>query len=134
MAECEEFIFLSYQEVVGMPELTEEIDGNADEEGYIYIIEEVDPKSTDTTNYKVGRAVNPRKRLFDLQTGNTRKLQILNPQTKVKNMREAENALHNALSSYRCQLGGGTEWFTVPLGQKRTFLATCRRILAPYQA
>ena len=129
--ESDEFIFLSYEELVKKQDFTEEIDGKA---GYIYIIKEIDFNSTGFINYKVGQSGDPQKRIQDLQTGNLRKLKIAYPATRVNDMNQAERDIHKALSSYKSQEGGGREWYTVPPDQNKRFLATCKGALVEHKA
>ena len=79
--------------------------------GYVYLIEEDNP-GAGATNFKIGRSVNPRTRLSNLQTGNPRRLTMISC-VPVGDYVACEQHLKNALNQrYRSTLGGGTEWYT----------------------
>lgn len=79
---------------------------------YIYVIRE---KYTDY--YKVGKTVNPSKRLGDLQTGNPREL-IFKRIKKVED-KKWEKYVQDNLKDYSVTQGGGTEWFKIPMIHKK---------------
>lgn len=56
----------------------------------------------------MGKSGNPQKHIKD-----SRKLEFAHPVTWVKDMNQAERDIHNELSSYKSQLGGGMEWYTL---------------------
>ena len=99
--------------------------------GYVYVImESIGRKATGY--FKVGRSGNPKKRLFDLQTGNVRDLGFTR-KVKVKNMESAETAAHNALKAYAKNLGGGKEWFFARSGQESAFYNAFDEAVGPYK-
>ena len=91
---------------------------DGDKSGFIYLIKE-EPNDVEGQanfiNFKVGRTVNPEKRLTDLNTGNARQLLMYRPR-HVTDAVEREREIHTALqqNNYGNQLGGGTEWYNVP--------------------
>jgi hypothetical protein len=85
---------------------------------YIYLI-----KDSLSSDYKIGKANNPIKRLSQLQTGSPNKLEIIHIYrsdlaTKI------EKALHNTYSSYRKE----GEWFEIDLSIEQKFLNECEKI------
>ena len=81
--------------------------------GYIYIIQ---MSGSYNGHYqappfaKVGFTNNCQQRLGNLKAGNPYKLTCYKTY-HVCNKDAAETAAHNSISSYRVQMGGGTEWF-----------------------
>ena len=72
--------------------------------------------------YKVGKSVNPKKRLGNLQMGNPRQLNMNHPGL-VNNMKAAERDLiHEVLNAHQATLGGGRDWYKVPIDQRNDFL------------
>ena len=88
----------------------DEVDGAANDDGFIYCIAEYD-RGRKTGYFKVGTAKNPEKRLRDLQTGNVRKLDIWLQSQEISSRLTVETRAHQALSRYAVNLGGGNEWF-----------------------
>lgn len=80
------------------------------DECYIYVIRE-----RDTNYYKVGRTINPSRRLAGLQTGNPH--QLIFKRIKKVDDQEWEKYVQDQLERYRIQ-GGGTEWFQIPIQDK----------------
>lgn len=67
------------------------------------------------TYVKIGLSGNPDGRRGELQTGNPFHL-ILREKIHVNNMKLAETDAHNVVKEYKSTLGGGTEWFHLPIG------------------
>ena len=103
--------------------LKEGTDGARNDAGYVYCIAEYD-RGNRTGNFKVGTAVDPDKRLRDLQTGNVHQLKFLGQPQNVSHRLDAEKAAHTALSGYAINQGGGTEWFYASPSQERAFYNT----------
>ena len=83
--------------------------------------------------YKVGRTVDPNKRLSDLQTGNVRPLDFTRT-VEVTDVSRAEAAAHNALATYSVTTyGGGTEWFRANGQQERPFYRSFDQAVARYE-
>ena len=88
-----------------------QIDGAKKKEGYVYVIKEVRPPGDNGPQlYKFGQSENPETRRNNLQTGNARRLEIL-IMKQVSDMATAEGKLKSVFEPYKCQWGGGTEWF-----------------------
>ena len=111
--------------------LEEDIDGACNNAGYVYCIAEYD-RGNRTGNFKVGTAVNPDKRIRDLQTGNVHQLQFWGEPQFVSHRLDAEKAAHTALSDYAVNYGGGTEWFKASLSQERAFYNTYRQAVKEF--
>ena len=138
MASDEEFTFLTLEEIKALPVFPETNLGGGDDtddpglnQGYVYLIKEDNQDSTAPKRFKVGKTVNPDKRLSDLQTGNPQKLDM-RPE-EVEDMNACEKELLNALKNYKCKLGGGTEWFTAQPNQVGNLKANFTRIVRKYQ-
>ena len=82
----------------------EKTDGPASSEGYVYLVTEVG-----TNNFKVGRSGNPKRRLRGLQTGNSKKLEMITK--RVSDMVGSENRLLQEMKEKFKPTGGGMEWF-----------------------
>lgn len=67
------------------------------------------------TYVKIGLSGDPVNRRDQLQTGNPFNL-ILRETIHVNNMKLAETDAHNVVKDYKSTLGGGTEWFRLPVG------------------
>ena len=98
-----------------------EADGASNDQGYVYCIAEYDEKGKETGYIKVGTAYEPEKRLAGLQTGNPRPLKIWRESRLVSKRLDAEKAAHKHLEKYKANVGGGTEWFMVPLSERDKF-------------
>lgn len=102
---------------------------------YIYVIAEKTTKvgtNGFTGYYKVGRTDNLRQRLSVLQTGNPHKIEYWQ-HFKVANVDAAEQAAHRAVcEKYRSDEQGGSEWYSVPLGNKDDFIMRIQRSLKSY--
>ena len=83
--------------------------------GHVYLIRDKPAIMAEVVHYKVGQSNDREKRISDLQTGNPRKLEF-SSEVAVNDMNKAERAAKAALGEYKCTLGGGIEWFTVPAG------------------
>ena len=94
------------EEIAALPVFSNTVktDGPASSEGYVYYI------TDDMNNFKVGRSVDPYRRLRDLQTGNPNELKIITK--KVSDMAECEKRLLEKMEKRFESTGGGTEWFT----------------------
>ena len=91
--------------------------------GYVYLICEEPELDAEVVHYKVGRTNNFRRRRSNLQCGNPRKLER-SSLVRVYRMTEAERAAKEALREYKCDLVGGTEWFTASVGGEEDTLVT----------
>lgn len=100
--------------------LNEDTDGARNDAGYVYCIAEYD-RGKRTGNFKVGTAVDPDKRLRDLQTGNAHQLKFLGPPQYASHRLDAERSAHAALRGYSSNSGGGTEWFHATPSQEKAF-------------
>ena len=89
------------------------------EERYVYLIEE-DNLGAGATNFKIGRSDDPDTRRTNLQTGNPRRLTLVNYR-EVTDPVACEGILKNHLSGYHSTLGGGTEWYTVRSDRTSSF-------------
>ena len=107
MAEEEIVVFLTSVELAEFPVLDEETDGpSRSPEGYVYMMRE-----EETKNFKIGKTQNLKKRLSDLQTGNSQTLKYVSI-IIVSDMNETEAALHKAMEQKYQKVGGGQEWYT----------------------
>ena len=91
--------------------------------GYVYLALELNPHGGITGYFKVGGTgdPNPNTRRSNLNTGNPRRLEILE-MFPVRATQAAENAAHAALARWHVNNGGGTEWFYVPPTQIQAFI------------
>ena len=110
MAQSEEATFTLPDLIPESSVTVEEIDGAANDQGYVYCIAECE-RGYRTGYFKVGTTSDPRKRLGDLQTGNVRQLQFWGKPRLVRQRLTIERKAHEALSNYAVYLNGGTEWF-----------------------
>ena len=83
----------------------DDTDGSASVPGFVYLIHE---KSRNF--FKIGRAVDPDKRLADFQTAQPRKLEMKS-KAWVSNMAQAEACLKEVMKKHYSGTDGGTEWF-----------------------
>lgn len=92
-------------------------------EGYVYLMVgfgENDEK------YKIGISTkNPEKRVKQLQTGSSDKIDLLR-QYKSPFYKKIENFLHRKYNLYKCE--GGSEWFKLPDEEALKFLDECKKI------
>jgi len=91
--------------------------------GYIYLFESI---SSYETEYKIGYTRNKitlKKRVKQLQTGNPKKIQIINF-FPTQHGRKVETTLHNIYSQKRKE----GEWFDLDLYDVKEFLNTCGKI------
>ena len=86
--------------------------------GFIYLI-----KNIETSEYKIGKSINPYKRLLQLQTGNTCRLEIVHL-FETKLVDKVEKALHNTYHSLKKE----GEWFDLDLKIEREFMIQCLKI------
>ena len=106
--------------------LNEGTDSTCNDAGYVYCIAEYD-RGKRTGNFKVGTAIDPDKRLRDLQTGNAYRLMLWGQPQYVSHRLNAEKCAHAALSGYAINSGGGTEWFHATPSQEIAFYNAYRR-------
>ena len=85
---------------------------------YIYLI-----KNSEDDTYKIGVAKNPRKRLNQLQTGNSSELLLIDTY-ETDNAYQIEKILHRRYSYLRKQ----GEWFSFSLVEQFNFLNDCKKI------
>jgi hypothetical protein len=85
-------------------------------EKFVYLI-----KSKESQLYKIGIAINPYKRISQLETGNPEQLQILYTY-KTKNYSSIEKSLHNRFSYLR----KNGEWFSFDIDIEVMFLKYCK--------
>lgn len=117
------------------PEPVEQTDGVAEGTGpgYVYILQEQVPP---TTFYVIGSSRDPSQERSNLQKGNPRPLYFYGrPPTHVfavTNMKDAEAAARSANMQYSVDLGGGTEWFQVPLKSLQSFYSDVTKAVASY--
>ncbi|MFC6964939.1 GIY-YIG nuclease family protein [Halocatena marina] len=62
---------------------------------------------------KIGYATDPDARLSSAQSGNPQPLRLVGV-IETDHALRLEEKLHRLLSDYRCEMGGGTEWFDLP--------------------
>ncbi len=87
---------------------------------YIYLF-----KSEENGYYKIGKSVNPDKRIKTLQTGNPEKISLINKvQISNKFSNRIESALHSQYS-YANKIG---EWFNLSLEDELLFESNVKRI------
>lgn len=82
----------------------DDTDGPASIPGFVYLVNE-----EGSNFFKIGRAVDPDKRLADLQTAQPRKLEM--NAVPVSNMAQAEACLKEVMKKHYSGTTGGTEWF-----------------------
>ena len=94
--------------------------------GYIYLIEDID-----NSTYKIGRTkLNPLRRLKQLQTGNSTKLELLSFYESKYPCR-LENLLHNKFKIHNVEYvdnfkkNAKSEWYYLNRDQVSSFLKTC---------
>ena len=85
---------------------------------YLYLI-----KNSEDDTYKIGVAKNPRKRLSQLQTGNSSELLLVDVY-ETEEAYKIEKILHRRYSHLRKQ----GEWFSFSLIEEFSFLDNCKRI------
>ena len=89
--------------------------------GNVYLLNQNRRNGKRSRNYKIGKTKQtvPR-RVRDLQTGNHRKLEIVQHHN-VPNMHETETKAKHAFKHYKTKdtYGGGSEWFKVPKNRSR---------------
>lgn len=73
--------------------------------------------------YKIGIAKNPKKRISQLQTGNSDKLELIESYPS-ENASKIETALHNQFSHIK--LNG--EWFDLSITEETLFIKRCKTI------
>lgn len=108
--------------------LDQDTGGAHSDAGYAYCIAEYD-RGKRTGNFKVGTAVDPDRRLRDLQVGNVYQLKFVGQPQYVSHRLDAEKSALNALSGYAGNLGGGAQWFHATTTQERAFYNAFRRAI-----
>ena len=73
--------------------------------------------------YKIGIGKNPRKRICQLQTGNSDRLKIIETYES-ENASRIESTLHNQYAHNR-NIG---EWFDLSVSDEANFIKNCKRI------
>lgn len=73
--------------------------------------------------YKIGIAKNPKKRILQLQTGNSDELVLIDSYAS-ENASKIERTLHHQYSHAR-NMG---EWFDLSISEEVNFLKNCKRI------
>jgi hypothetical protein len=73
--------------------------------------------------YKIGIAKHPKKRISQLQTGNSDKLKLI-AEYESENASKIEVGLHNRFS-YTQQMG---EWFDLSITEEVNFVKSCQKI------
>jgi predicted GIY-YIG superfamily endonuclease len=73
--------------------------------------------------YKIGIAKDPKKRVFQLQTGNADKLKLI-AEYKSENASRIESALHYQYSYVR-NIG---EWFDLSIAEEANFIKSCQKL------
>jgi len=73
--------------------------------------------------YKIGMAKNPKKRIFQLQTGNADTLKLI-AEYKSENANRIERALHHQYS-YSRSIG---EWFDLSVADESNFIKSCQKL------
>ena len=86
--------------------------------GFIYLI-----KNSEDCTYKIGVAKDPRKRLKEIQTGNSSELLIVD-MYQTENSFKIEKILHRRYS----HLHKHGEWFSLSLIEQFNFLDDCKKI------
>lgn len=62
---------------------------------------------------KIGYSADPDERLSSAQSGNPQPMSLAGV-IETDHAPRLEEKLHDLLSAYRCEMGGGTEWFDLP--------------------
>ena len=113
------------KEIAALPELeTDDTDGPASGPGFVYRMAQ-----SGTNYFKVGRSVDPDKRLSSLQTGQPKKL-IITKRVYVKNMLEAEKHILEKMEDNFKKTPGGKEWFNGnPVEAEKLFTSIANRYI-----
>ena len=85
---------------------------------YIYLI-----KNSEETYYKIGVGKTPNKRLSQLQTGNSAKLELIEVY-KTEIPYKVEGVLHRRFSHFKKE----GEWFDFSIKVEREFITNCQKI------
>jgi hypothetical protein len=92
------------------------------QEGYVYLMVGF---SGESEKYKIGiTAKEPEKRLKQLQTGSSDKIDLLR-KYKSPFYRKIEKFLHKKYFFYKCE--GGSEWFYLPDKDVLNFISECQK-------
>ncbi len=93
------------------------------ENGYVYLM--VDFNSI-PEKYKIGiTSKNPNKRVKQLQTGSSGKIDLLK-KYQSPFYKKIENFLHRKYFTYKCE--GGSEWFQLPDEEVINFIKECEKL------
>jgi hypothetical protein len=107
----EEFKYQTPEEIAALKKFPEpegdETDGPASSPGYVYFVTE-----NGTNNFKVGRTVDPQRRLSELKREQSQSQELRMRSVYVSNMLEAEQSLLDAMREKFSGTSRGTEWFT----------------------
>lgn len=85
---------------------------------YIYLI-------TNNEHFKIGFTKNIEKRIKQLQTGSSFKIELVSFYQSKKYYSKIEKALHNGYQMYQTV---DNEWFNLPLTEVLNFKENCRKI------
>lgn len=85
---------------------------------YIYLIQ-----SLENSHYKIGISKNPRRRIKELQTGNSSELRLVETYQS-EYAEKIERTLHRRYS----HLHKEGEWFDMSITNEATFIAECQKI------
>ena len=108
--------------------LNKDTDGSCSDAGYVYCIAEYD-RGKRTGNFKVETAVDPDKRLGDLQVGNAYQLMWWGQPQYVSHRLDIEKSAQSALRGYAVNCGGGAGWFHATPSEERAFYNAYRQAL-----
>ena len=90
--------------------------------GYVYLLLSVDINGNE--KFKIGVTKrNITKRISELQTGNSDKIQLLN-QYQSENFKKIEKMIHLKYSSYKTE--ANNEWFLLQTEHVMSFLKDCK--------
>ena len=109
------------------PEPNDDTDAPASRPGEVYLIAQ-----SGSNFFKVGRSVDPDKRLSDLQTGQPQKL-VMVERKKVSNMLEGEKRLLAEMKANFVPAPGGTEWFEADIAKAQEIFNRVWMIIESFQ-
>ena len=90
--------------------------------GYVYLLLSVDINGNEA--YKIGITKNdPNKRLKQLSTGNSDKIQLLN-HYQSENFKKVEKMMHIKYSAFKTE--ANNEWFSLQTEHVMSFLVDCK--------
>jgi hypothetical protein len=92
------------------------------QQGYVYLMVDF---NSNPEKYKIGITIkNPEKRVKQLQTGSSGKIDLLR-KYKSPFYKKIEKFLHRKYFSYKCE--GGSEWFELPSDEAINFIKECEK-------